>query len=408
MTAANGPHVLRQMNAATVWRALRSATAEGIRVTEISRTTGLSRPAVTRALMTLDHAGLVESIDETDRLAVGRPAVRYAFRADTGYVAGIDVGPHKILVVIADLRGRPIAEHRVGLPLAATGNTIATQLESALAEAMAAAEIARSDLWGIAIGTPGVVDHARGEVALAPSIPRWSGRPMLASLEKWADCTIVIDNDANMAALAEYRHGDQPASLLFIHWGERVGAGMILDGRIYRGAHSAAGELGFINVGTSLDDEVPPIATERLGSFEYMVGAQELLRLARTRATPDVSARINDEGSLVPLFEAADAGEPRAVEIVDLIARRFARGVAMYTLVFDPDEVVIGGGLSRGGPTLFAAIDRYLQPQLLHPVEIRTSPLHDSGVAVGATYVALDRAEARILARIDEIVTGDK
>lgn len=392
--AATGPHVLRRINATAVLTALREQADRGARVADLMRATGLSRPAVSRALHLLAGSGVVEFNEDT-ATRVGRPAVIARFRAEHGHVAGIDVGPHKILVMIADLSGEIRARRRVGVPPGLNGPGLAGLLRTALAEAAQAAGIAVDDLWAIGVGTPGVVDRERGEVVLAPSIPGWAGTPVLADLRERLGCPVHIDNDVNLAVIAERGRGETSRNLLFVQWGERIGSGIVIDGSPYRGAHSASGELGFLDLVTPIDEEAPPVA-DGLGPFERLVGAGAIMRLALERCGASLRRALEASGDLAPLFAAAAEGDVDAAGVVDIVAARFARGLAAQLLILDPGLVVVGGGVSRAGPLLFDAVRARLGRLLLVPVELRVSALREEGVALGAVGMALEVAEVRL------------
>ncbi|MEV6521023.1 ROK family transcriptional regulator [Longispora sp. NPDC051575] len=406
-TAATGPHVLRQINVAAVLTALRQAERAVARVADLMTTTGLSRPAVTRALADLRDADLVELVaDETTR--IGRPAQRARFRAELGHVAGVDVGPHKILVKIADLAGEVLTTHRIATPPAATGPEVFDLVTAGLDQAVAAAGLTHADLWAVCVGTPGIVDRDHGEVVLAPSIPGWAGLPVVPQLRDQLHCPVLIDNDVNLAVLAERWRGTAIGveSLVFVQWGERIGTGLIIDGAPYRGAHAAAGELGFLDLGLPPNDPTGrPAANEGTGPFERLVGAAAIHELAVAMTAGgrdrDLHAQLTAPGErdIAPLFAAAATGSPVAVAVVDRVAARFAQGLGALILLMDPEQVVIGGGLSRAGDTLLDPVRRHLVGRTLSsPTEVRASTLGEDAVVLGAVRHALDSTAERLTA----------
>ncbi|CRK56052.1 ROK-family transcriptional regulator [Alloactinosynnema sp. L-07] len=393
--AATGPHVLRKINAAAVLAALRDADDQTARVSDLVLATGLSRPAVTRALSTLGEARVIESLPTTTA-QVGRPAVRVRFRAELGHVAGVDVGMHRVQVTVTDLAGTVRAVRRETPPSDATGPRLVEMVRATLAATAADAGIDPAELWSVGIGTPGIVNHESGEVVLAPSMPGWSGVPLVAELRDWLGCPVLVDNDVNLAVVAERWRGEASDNLLFVYWGERIGSGIVIDGKPYRGASSAAGELGFIDLVTPIDTE-PPNVGDGLGAFERLVAAGAILREAMSRCEAPLRDRLAG-GDLAPLFEAAAAGSATAMAVVDTIAARFARGLATQILILDPERVIIGGGVSRAGDTLFDAVRTHLGRLLLVPVDLRASTLRENGVVLGAIRMALDAAEDRMSA----------
>lgn len=406
-SAATGPHVMRRMNVGAVLTALRSVEGGTARVADLAALTGLSRPAVTRALTELKDCGLVEFTSAGGTQQLGRPAQQARFLAESGYVAGIDIGPHSVLVMIADLSGEVLASHRSAVHPGTAGPALFALVRSALTAAADAAAVPLSRLWAVSTGTPGIVDRKRGEVLLAPSIRGWAGLPAVALLRDWLRCPVSIDNDVNLAVLAERLRGTGEAPgdggvpatdtgsdcLVLVHWGRRIGTGIVIDGRPYRGNSAAAGELGFIDLacGPAVPGGSRP--ADGMGPFEQLVGADAIHRLALEAGAP-----VGEAQDIAPLFAAARAGDATAVAVVETVAARFARGLAALLLVLDPGRVVIGGGVSRAGDVLLRPVRRHLESHTLVPVNVEASALGERAVALGAVRHALELAEERVTA----------
>ncbi|MFI5955194.1 ROK family transcriptional regulator [Cryptosporangium sp. NPDC051539] len=406
--SARGPHVLRQINFGAVLRAVRDHSPA--RVADLMQATGLSRPAVTRAVAELRDAGLVADVDETAQVSMGRPAQWIRFRAEVGHVVGVDVGSHKVIAMVADLAGQVVASRQVTIAEVTTGARLLQSVRDVVAEALAKAGLSGDDVWAIVVGTPGIVEEARGEVLLAPGIPGLAHLPVLDELRTITSSPVLIENDINLAVLGERWCGAAVGrdSLVFVHWGVRIGAGIIIDGKPYRGAHGAAGEIGYADLFSALDapDPSPMLgggasSVSEQGPFEQMVGTQAIAELAE--AADALAARNGDRPSrsdaVAAVFAAATEGDPAALAVVDRIASRFARGLAALLLVLDPGEVIIGGGLSRAGETLLDAIARHLRPRILTSPRLVLSDLGGDAVALGAVRRGLDHVEARLLAQ---------
>ncbi|SHN29685.1 ROK family transcriptional regulator [Cryptosporangium aurantiacum] len=408
--SARGPHVLRQINFGAVLRAVREHSPA--RVADLMQATGLSRPAVTRAVAELRDAGLVADVDETAQVSMGRPAQWIRFRAEVGHVVGVDVGSHKVIAMVADLAGRVVASRQVTIGEGATGARLLQSVRDTIVEALAKADLTGEDVWAIVVGTPGIVEETSGEVLLAPGIPGLAHLPVMDELHTLTPGPVLIENDINLAVLGERWCGAAVGSdsLVFVHWGVRIGAGILIDGKPYRGAHGAAGEIGFADVFSEPDapDPLPLVGggtsgVSEWGAFERMVGTQaiaELADAAHAFTERDPRALLSPD-AVAAVFAAATEGDPTALAVVDRIAGRFARGLAAMLLVLDPREVIIGGGLSRAGETLLAAIERHLRPRILTSPRLVLSDLGSDAVALGAVRRALDHVEARLLAHPD-------
>lgn len=390
---ATGTHVLRQMNVAHVLKQLRAAPEGSARVSDLVTATGLSRPAVSRALVALKDLEIIESVGAEHKV-IGRPAERFRFRAKAGYVLGVDLGAHTTSMLLTDLSGAEVARSRLATPSSSTLLDRVRHLRTDLEDLLSGAGVALEQLWSVGVATPGIVDSANDNVVIAPSVSGWSGVGMAAELHRQLPCPVLVDNDVNLAVRAEHWNAQSSESLLYVHWGERIGTGLIIDGTPYIGSRSAAGEVGYLDVGTPVDQQPPGLreSPDGLGPFERQCGADAVRTLARTTCRPELARRVAD-GDLHALVEAAEDGDAEALQVFDIIGTRFARGLAALLLILDPAEVVIGGGLAHAGDILSDAVKRHLDPLLLVPYSLRMSDLRDDAVALGAVRLGLELAE---------------
>lgn len=408
----NGTHVLRQINRTAVLRAVR-ASAEPPRVTELTKVTGLSRPAVTRGVTDLVDVGLVEWVGAGEAgNSIGRPAQRVRFRAEAGFVAGLDVRPRRVHVVLVDLAGEQIAARDVSA--APAGRRIVKAAADGIAAGASAAGLSTEDLWAITVGTPGIVDPNTGTVEAAPSIPGWAGLPVAASLSRRYSCPVQVENDTNLAALAEQASGAAAgcANFVYVHWDERVGTGLVIADRLYRGASSSAGELGFLDLIGDLDrppDGPRTAAFDGAGTFERLVGTAAIRELALSHSAEVEAEQLHrllldtDADHVFPtLFERAADGDDTAAAICERVTSRFAAGLAALLLLIDPEVVVVGGSVAAAGQPLLDALHRQLGTRLFHVPRLVMAHLADEAVAHGATQHAL----ASIESRIEEVCSG--
>ncbi|GAB3973277.1 ROK family transcriptional regulator [Actinoallomurus acanthiterrae] len=404
-----GPHVLRRINVVTVLDALRAGGPQ--RVADLVTATGLSRPAVTRAIDALRAEGWAEDADQGEESGagregrIGRPAAVVRFRSGAGHVLGADVGPHKILAMVADLDGNVIAERRHDTHRLRGGEEVLRALLGIATDVLAEAGVPADKVLSAAIGSPGLVDPGTGTVTLAPSIPGWASLPVAAELRTLLACPIAVHNDVNLAVLAERWRGTATATenLVFVQWGARVGAGIMIDGRLIQGANAAAGEIGFLDLAEHPGSD-GVITRDTMGPFERQVGASAIIELALAEAESRGDARLTEvmlrarpHDDAAALFDAASAGSALAESIIDQIAARFARGLAAACLLIDPELIVIGGGVSRAGERLLTVVERHLRRRALVRPRLALSALGDTAVAVGGVRSALDDVERRYL-----------
>jgi glucokinase len=274
----------------------------------------------------------------------------------SGRIIGVDVGGTK--VAVAALEGDELGEPVV-VPTE-TGDTARfldqlTEVISGMGEA---------DAIGIAV--PSVVDFAEGTARFSVNIPL-AGVPLRSVLgERLGGTPVFVDNDATCAALAEAYADPQriPDVLCMLTLGTGVGGGIVLGGQTFRGATGAAAELGHIVVGADLTDGAPPAqdAWPQPGSLEANADGDALTQLARRHGLEDGKQAV----------ARAQEGDATATEVLRVYGERVGVGVANLMNIFDPDEVVIGGGVSAAGDLVLEPAERVARRLTLPGVGTRT------------------------------------
>lgn len=378
---------MQEVNAAATLTQLRSAGR--ISVSSLSKQTGLSRQAVSRSLAALEADGFIE-ISEPDRTAAksGRPPQMVRFRTELASVVAIDVNPRSVRVIVADLAGDTVGETFVEVGTAGV-QPIGDILVNAVTAALADAGVSPDTVWHASIGAPGIVDRDAATVTLIPNMPGAAGSVLVDALRSVLTCPISLDNDVKLATQGERWRG-QPRgddALIFIDWSERIGAGIVLHGELYRGASNDSGDLGYLDLLVDTGDV--PDADGPSGSFERWIGTRELRRIAAQRK----AARDGSEPTLAELAEAAHHGELWAVESVRVVASRFAKGVAVLRAVVDPDVVVVGGEVTVFGSVLLEAVRDALESEPLNQPRLEMSGLGRDAIVQGAIHQSLSAIE---------------
>jgi glucokinase len=317
-------------------------------------------------------------------------------------VIGVDLGGTK--VAVASLRERELAESLVQ-PTALTGTDA---LIDQLAEMIQGARIDGLDAVGL--GVPSVVDFETGRVVSSVNVPLVDV-PLREVLGKRLGVPVFVDNDATVAALAE-AHDENlqlvAENLVMITVGTGVGGGLVLGGRIYRGA-GGAGELGHTLVGLDLSSGVAaPSRFPQPGSLESLSSGQALDRLTAQTAADDPDSALGRmrAGGKNPLgpdaVRAARDGDAAAMRIVEIWGERIGVGIANVINTFDPQEVVIGGGAAQAGELLLEPARRvalgYVLPGLGRHTNIRLAWHGVRAGVLGAALLAvheLERSETR-------------
>ncbi|MGI5505023.1 ROK family transcriptional regulator [Lentzea sp. CA-135723] len=367
-----GMRVLNQRAVLDLLRRLGAATRP-----QIAKDTGLSKPTVGQALVDLERHGLVRPIGRTTA-GPGRSAMVYEPNPAAGYVLGVDIGRERIRAALADLGGAVVArvdERNRSRSAAALVRTV-TDLAARTA---ADAGIALTDAVVKVIGSPGVIDRRTRVVRHAPQLPGWESDGVLDGLEAALGPVVLVENDANLAALGEHVYGAARDARVFVcaTVGTGVGMGIVVDGVLFRGAHGAAGEVGFLPFGPSGSDV-------RRGQFEDATSAGSVVAAARERGLTARTAR--------EVFSQARSGDARALEVVRLEAERIAFLVAAVTAVIDPELVVLGGGVGSNVDLLLEPMEAALRTMTPLAPRIVAGSLGDGAVLSGAIAMGLEAA----------------
>ncbi|MFE7856973.1 ROK family protein [Streptomyces sp. NPDC057403] len=406
--------------------ALRLLQQEGpLTAGQLKQLTGLSRPTVADLVERLTEAGLIEVVGEAGEQRRGPNARLYGIVADRARLAALDVRTDGVSVVVADLVGRVLAEASVPIG-GETGTGPVVEQAAALvegvakeAEASGAPPHAGVRGWGslhtVGIGAPGLIDPATGELRDSSGLPAWHRRLAAALQDRFPEAHVSIDNEANLAALAEQRDGaarDRDTFvLLWLSYG--TGAAVVLDGALRRGASGGTGEIGFLPVpGTT----GLPSATDCDGGFHSLAGSAAITELARRHGVNAMPT--GEEPSAAALVRAAvkaaageraqsgaeeaSAGERAlsgAGRFLDDLADRLAVGVASVVAVLDPGCVVLGGEVGQaGGRELAARVEERVRRMSPLVTEVRPSALGGGAVLRGALLTARDRAQDDLFA----------
>ncbi|MFJ8940091.1 ROK family transcriptional regulator [Streptomyces sp. NPDC102365] len=289
--------------------ALRLLQREGpLTAGQLKKLTGLSRPSVADLVERLAEAGLIGVVGESGEQRRGPNARLYGIVADRAHLAALDVRTEGVAVVVADLLGSVLAEASV--PIADETDTVpAVERAVALVE-RTAKEAGVERLHTVGVGAPGLIDPATGELRDSTGLPEWHRRLAAALQERFA-ARVVVENETNLAALAEQREGaarDRDTFVLL--WlGHGIGAAVVLDGVLRRGASGGTGEIGFLPVpGTG----GLPSATGCEGGFHSLAGAAAIVGLAREHGvSASVSAHEPYAAALVREAVARVSGAAR-------------------------------------------------------------------------------------------------
>ena len=361
--------------------------------TRLGELSGLSKPTASQLLGRLEAAGLVEPAG-TLAGAPGPSAQLYRINGRAGMAAGVDVVPHSATAEIVDLVGRRLGGATVDLPRTVADRSPVRDVRAALEAAAKDAGIGLRLVRAVVVGAQGAYEAASDTLVYGGHMPGWSRPGLLESLSADLGMAVGVENDVNLAAVAEHTAGlPHPADCFALLWmGDGLGLAVHLGGVLHRGATGGAGEIGYMPV----PDPEPASGGRgrpRTVALQDLVGGPAVLRLARSHG---IKAR-RPELAVGRALEH-EAGEAFLAEL----AARVAVGLATIVAVLDPDLVILSGPVGRAGGTRLRDLVRAEQHRIspLHP-RIAVSGVPGNPVLAGAVALALGDCREQLFTTAD-------
>jgi glucokinase len=299
------------------------------------------------------------------------------------YSIGVDLGGTKICTGIIDEQGVLVHSHET--PTLAEKGPEAV-IERIKATIDAALEQARgTEVAGIGIGAPGPLNPYRGVVLGPPNLPGWDEIPLAKMIHEAYKLPVYLENDANAAAIAEHRFGAGKGTqqMVYITVSTGIGAGVVVDGQVRQGATGAFGELGHIIV----DPDGPPCSCGNRGCLEAVASGTAIARMAREVYGKPITAK--------EVAALAEDGDQTAQQILDKAFRFLGLGLVNAVNLFDPEVIVVGGGVAQIGDPLFNVLRECVAANRFHhaSANIRVVPaqLGTKAGVIGAAAIPLIR-----------------
>ena len=277
---------------------------------------------------------------------------------------GIDFGGTSVKIGLVDDGGRILEENSFATAEAASPSKWLERIKTIAADWTAKGHC----LAGIGVGVPGFTDFSRGFIYNLTNVPGWSSVPLADMMRKKFGRPVYVDNDANAMALGEYIYGAGKGlhHIFFATLGTGVGGAIVINGKIYRGAYSMAGEIGHVPI--LMNGRKTP---EGRGGLETYVGNRQIVKYAvsalRRGRKSIISSLVNDDlKQITPkvIAGAAAKGDNLALEIMDNTADCLATAFASVTYLLQPEAIIVGGGVAGSGEVLFEPLRRHLAERL--------------------------------------------
>ncbi|MEW2489208.1 ROK family transcriptional regulator [Streptomyces sp. NPDC048411] len=369
---------LHRANLERVVRAVRMAGS--LTQAEIARSTGLSAATVSNIVRELKDGGTVEV---TPTSAGGRRARSVSLSGDAGIVIGVDFGHTHLRVAVGNLAHQVLAEESEPLDVdasAAEGFDRAEQLVKRLIETTG---IGPDKVIGVGLGVPGPIDVESGTLGSTSILPGWTGINPSAELAARLGVPVYVDNDANLGALGElvWGSGRGVKDLAYIKVASGVGAGLVIDGHIYRGPGGTAGEIGHI----TLDESGPVCRCGNRGCLETFTAARYVLPLLQPSHGPDLT--------MERVVKLAREGDPGCRRVIADVGRHIGSGVANLCNLLNPSRVVLGGSLAEAGELVLGpirdSVSRYAIPSAARQLSVLPGALGGRAEVLGALALVL-------------------
>lgn len=313
------------------------------------------------------------------------------------YAVGVDFGGTNVKLALVNAQGKIVAREKFVTRAAASQAAWMEAVAVAIERMLAALKLKKTALAGVGVGVPGFVDFARGFIHDLTNVPGWTAVPLAAKMKKKLGLPAYVDNDANLMALGEiaFGGGKNLRHAVFLTLGTGVGGGIVLDGKLYRGAYSMAGELGHVSI--DLHGIVSP---QGRGGLEQYVGNRrivkytiKLLQSGRASRLPELCN--GDLTKITPelIAAAAQQGDEFACGVFDYVADCLAAALASVTYLLQPEAFIIGGGVAASGAVLFDPLRKHLVERLdrhfAQRIKVLPAKLGNDAGAVGGATLAL-------------------
>ncbi|MFH8473573.1 ROK family protein [Streptomyces sp. NPDC018000] len=369
---------LHRANLERVVRAVRMAGS--LTQAEIARSTGLSAATVSNIVRELKEGGTVEV---TATSAGGRRARSVSLSGDAGIVVGVDFGHTHLRVAVGNLAHQVLAEEAEPMDVDASAAEGFGRAERLVKRLIETTGISPDKVIGVGLGVPGPIDVESGTLGSTSILPGWTGINPSKELAGRLGVPVHVDNDANLGALGElvWGSGRGVKDLAYIKVASGVGAGLVIDGHIYRGPGGTAGEIGHI----TLDESGPVCRCGNRGCLETFTAARYVLPLLRPGHGPDLT--------MERVVQLAREGDPGCRRVIGDVGRHIGSGVANLCNLLNPSRVVLGGSLAEAGELVLApirdSVSRYAIPSAARQLSVLPGALGGRAEVLGALALVL-------------------
>lgn len=365
---------------------------------DLARKTKLSAPTISRLVAEMVTAGIVTETGIKQTGDVGAPGNMLAFNVNAGYVVGIDIGESVIQVALADLGSNVIDIENTSTKSRIGGECTITQLVNATKRLLNRNGVSEEILRCICVGVPGTVDiYEHGVLGVnAPDINGWMHYPLKDILvERIGINDVLVDNAQNLAVVSEHTSGCAAAytEVVFIQIKGGIGAGILINGELYRGFSGKAGEIAFSMPNLNCTPPDSTYGNARHGAIEKEIGIMALLQKVGETLT---NTSTEDLPGLEELYQRAADGDERLLTVIRESWDLLGMLVVNICSVLNPQIIVLGGDIQPLGDVLRDTILHYVQSYCLQPCEVKLSTQGAKACMIGAVQVACKHVHRKL------------
>lgn len=363
---------------------------------EIAKMTKLTPPTVSNIVKELLETQLViESNQGVSR--GGRKPTMLVINARNFYLIGLDVGPSDIRIIMTDLNANIVEELETDIPSDVTNDGLIHLMKTSVYSLLKKRPMDQEHMIGIGVGMHGMVDVEKGVSLFAPNL-HLRDIPIKAALEQEFKMLVKVENDARAMALGEawFGNGNGAESVVCVNVGRGIGAGIIINGKLFHGEHFLGGEIGHMTI----DIDGPPCSCGNSGCLQAIAAGPVISEKAARAIAMGRESLLSDlvQGDLNQIngekvYQAAKAGDELSKEILTETGRFLGVGLTNLIHTLDPDRIVVGGGVSNSGEFILDPIKKTIEQRALtssaKKTDIVLSKLGEHATAIGAVSLLL-------------------
>ncbi|NEM90729.1 ROK family transcriptional regulator [Galbitalea soli] len=371
---------LREANRARIVDAIKRHG--GLTQVELAGATGLSPATVSNIVKELTASGVLHTTPSTRS---GRRAQHVTLARALGIVAGVHFSQRHMRVALSDVANTVVAEHNMPLAKDHRADNELDKATRLIADMLDSVDAQMDEILAVGIAVPAPVDIATGEISRSGLMRGWDGISIADLMHRRIKRPVYVDNEANLGALAEFRLGAARGrtNVAYLRLGQGIGAGLIINGAVFRGFSSGAGEFGHMTI----DEHGPLCRCGNRGCLEAIAGGPAIL---------DSLREGNGPGKLSDVIVHAIAGDPLCTRAIADAARHIGIAAANVVNLIAPERIVVGGELARAGELLLGPLRHSLERSVVMSTDkvadIVQGQLGERAELMGAVLYAIDRA----------------